>query len=154
MARRSLHHGSKLIIVSDANSFFIDTFLSNLKPPVTPDLVITNQADKTEEGFLKLTPFETQTECTFCPRNLCKGTALLKYIGKKGPFQRVYYTGDGGNDICPATKLTEMDVVFVRKNFAMDKILKHGSWKGQQLNIKAKIVFWEVGKEIEREMIF
>jgi len=154
MARRTLHHGSKLIIVSDANSFFIETFLSSLKPPVTPDFMVTNHAEKTEEGYLKLTPYETQTECPYCPRNLCKGIALLKYIEKHGPFEKVYYTGDGGNDICPAMKLGEDDIVFVRKNYAMDKILKHGSWKGQLVDVKARIVFWENAKEIEHEMIF
>jgi len=154
MARRSLHHRSKLIIVSDANSFFIETFLSNLKPPVVPDTMITNQAEKTEEGFLKLTPYESQTDCPYCPKNLCKGSALMKYVEKKGPFEKIYYTGDGGNDICPALRLSKTDVVFVRKNFAMDKILKHGSWKGQVVDVKAKIIFWETAKEIEREMIF
>ncbi len=154
MARRTLHHDSKLVIISDANSFFIDTYLSSLKPPVTPDALITNQAEKTEEGYLKLTPYECQTECPFCPRNLCKGAALTKYISKKGPFEKVYYTGDGGNDVCPALRLTDADIVFVRKNYAMDKILKHGVWKGQTLEVKARIVYWENAKEIEREMIF
>jgi pyridoxal phosphate phosphatase PHOSPHO2 len=154
LARAALHHNSKLIIVSDANTFFIETFLSGLKPSVTPDAMLTNLAEKTEDGNLKLTPYENQTACNLCPRNLCKGNALLKYISKKGPFERVFYTGDGGNDICPATKLTENDVVFVRKNFAMDKILKHGTWKGQNVIIKAKVVLWENAKEIEREIQF
>ncbi len=80
--------------------------------------------------------------------------ALTKYISKKGPFEKVYYTGDGGNDVCPALRLTDADIVFVRKNYAMDKILKHGVWKGQTLEVKARIVYWENAKEIEREMIF
>lgn len=152
MARRALHHRSKLIIISDANTFFIENFLSSLKPPVIPDAMITNQATKTGEGYLKLTPYENQTECPFCPRNLCKGNALVKYIAKKGPFERVFYTGDGGNDVCPVTRLSEKDVVFVRKGFAMEKIIKHGTWKGQRIEIKAKIVYWENAKEIDREM--
>ena len=123
--------------LSDANSFFIDTYLSSF---VTPDALITNQAEKTEEGYLKLTPYECQTECPFCPRSLCKGAALTKYISKKGPFEKVYYTGDGGNDVCPALRLTDADIVFARKNYAMDK---HGVWKGQTLEVKARIVYWE-----------
>lgn len=153
-ARAASRHDSKLIIVSDANTFFIETFLSSLKPPVIPDAMITNHAEKTEDGFLKLTPYECQTECPFCPRNLCKGSALLRYMERKGPFERVFYTGDGGNDICPAIKLSENDVVFVRKDFAMDKILKHGTWKGQIIEIKARVIFWDSAKEIEREMDF
>lgn len=47
--------------------------------------------------------------------------------------------GDGGNDICPAMKLSENDVVFVRRNYAMEKIIAHGYWKGQTIEIRAKV---------------
>ncbi|CAL8074499.1 unnamed protein product [Orchesella dallaii] len=151
---RNTHHHSKLLLISDANTFFIQTFLTSRRPPLIADAIITNQADKTDEGYLKLTPYEQQQACPLCPRNLCKGAALERYIEMKGPFNKVYYTGDGGNDVCPAMKLTENDVVFVRKNFAMEKIIAHGNWKGQNIDIKAKIVYWDDAKTIEEEMEF
>ncbi|ODM95766.1 Pyridoxal phosphate phosphatase PHOSPHO2 [Orchesella cincta] len=151
---RNVHHHSKLVVISDANTFFIQTFLTSRRPPLIADAIITNQADKTDEGYLKLTPYEQQQACPLCPRNLCKGAALERYIELKGPFNKVYYTGDGGNDVCPAMKLTENDVVFVRKNFAMEKIIAHGNWKGQNIDIKAKIVYWDDAKTIEEEMDF
>jgi pyridoxal phosphate phosphatase PHOSPHO2 len=154
VASRNFNHLSKLIVISDANTFFIETYLSSLKPPVIPDTLITNKAEKTEEGYLKLTPYENQNQCPFCPHNLCKGAALTRYILRKGPFSKVYYTGDGGNDICPAVRLTENDVVFVRRNFAMDKIIKHGVWKGKQIHVRAKVVLWDDADTIEQEMSF
>jgi len=154
MVARTVRLASKLIIVSDANSFFIETFFSAMKPPIVPDAMFTNKAEKTEEGVLKLTPYECQTGCPFCPRNLCKGGVLSSYMESAGPFERVYYVGDGGNDVCPGLRLGEEDILFVRKNFSLEKILKSGNWKGVKLDIKAKIVLWESAKEIEKEMCF
>lgn len=151
---RYVHPHSRFIIVSDANTFFIETYLQSRKPPLYPDAIITNQAEKTNEGYLKLTPYENQCQCPLCPRNLCKGEALLKYIELKGPFNKVFYSGDGGNDICPAMKLSENDVVFVRRNFAMEKIIAHGTWKGQIVDIRAKIVYWDDAKTIEDDLDF
>jgi len=145
---------SKFVIVSDANTFFIETYLNSKKPPLIPDAIITNQATIAPEGYLKLTPYENQTTCQLCPRNLCKGQALQKYIEMKGPFLKVYYVGDGGNDVCPARYLTENDVVFVRRNFIMDKIIAKGYWKGQTIDIKARIVYWDDAGVIEEEMEF
>jgi len=151
---RTFNKRSKLIIVSDANSFFIDAFLKGLKPPVKPDALITNRAEKTEEGYLKLSPYESQHTCPFCPQNLCKGNALSKYILKFGPFKKVFYTGDGGNDICPAVRLTEDDIVFVRKDYAMERIIKNGVWKGKQIHIRAKVVLWDDAATILEQASF
>jgi len=151
---RNNNPNSKFVIVSDANTFFIQTYLNSRNPPLIPDAIITNQATKTDEGYLKLTPYEHQQTCPLCPRNLCKGQALQRYIDLKGPFHRVYYTGDGGNDVCAARTLTENDVVFVRRNFAMEKIIAHGTWKGQTIEIKARIVYWDDANVIEDEMDF
>lgn len=100
-ASRNIHAHSRLVVVSDANNFFIETYLDSRKPPVVPDAIITNQAEKTDDGYLKLTPYEHQVKCPLCPRNLCKGAALLKYIEWKGPFNRVFYTGNSSLDALP-----------------------------------------------------
>lgn len=95
---------------------------------------------------LSISPFEFQTECKICPKNLCKGSAILKYMETKGPFTRVFYTGDGKNDVCPALKLNQRDVVFVRKNYTMyKKVLKSTN----SLGITAKLVFWEDAQVIQ-----
>lgn len=108
---RNVHPYSRFVVVSDANTFFIETYLQSRKPPLYPDAIITNQAETTEEGFLKLTPYENQCNCPLCPRNLCKGDALLRYIEMKGPFTKVYYSG----------KQVSIFIQFV--NFTVDIVL-------------------------------
>jgi len=152
MMNKRQNRRTKLIIISDANTFFIETYFSNQKPPVKLDGLITNKAERSPENYLKLTPYETQEQCPLCPRNLCKGTALMKYIEQNGPFKSVFYVGDGGNDVCPATRLTETDTVFVRKGFAMERIIMQGKWKDTQIKIRARIVFWEDAREIEDQI--
>jgi len=101
-AAREVNVGSQLLIISDANDFFIEASLSGLKPPVEPNLIITNPCIAPTDGvpealnYLQVKAYENQTTCPICPVNLCKGTALLKYIAENGPFQSVYYFGDGG----------------------------------------------------------
>jgi hypothetical protein len=94
--------GSQLIIVSDANDFFIEAALAGLQPRIYPDKVITNtavlpQADAKpgENNYLQIKPYETQTHCPICPINLCKGDALVAHIKAEGPFATVFYSGDG-----------------------------------------------------------
>jgi len=101
-ASRNVHHHSKFVVISDANTFFIQTFLTSRRPPLIADAIITNQADKTDDGYLKLTPYEQQQTCPLCPRNLCKGAALERYIAMKGPFNKVYYTGNQASLACKA----------------------------------------------------
>jgi len=145
---------SELLVISDANDFFIESYFTGMQPPLKPDFIISNHADKSNEDYLRLTPYENQTTCVLCPKNLCKGEALLKHIEKQGPFNRVFYIGDGGNDICPAMKLQENDIVFVRKGFTMEKIIANRIWKGCLIHIKADIVYWDNAKTIEEFMEF
>ena len=50
------------------------------------------------------------------------------------------------NDFCPMSKLRSCDFAFVRKGFALDKLLASDD---KYLNaIKAKIMKWEDGKEL------
>lgn len=74
--------GSQLIIISDANDVFISSFMKGIG--VEPQVVITNKAQISEEGRLVLTPYEEQKDCVICPKNLCKGAAIQKYIEQVG----------------------------------------------------------------------
>lgn len=73
--KKGHHH---LVIISDANQLFISSFLQGID--VTADAVITNRAEIDADGKLFLEPYENQTKCPICPRNLCKGNALEEYI--------------------------------------------------------------------------
>jgi len=161
---RAEDQSSKLVIISDANDVFIKTLLNKLEPPVLPDLVVTNltqistpnannsDSENAEIPYLKVIPYEDQKECRICPKNLCKGAALLKYMEQEGPFDKIFYTGDGRNDICPGLKLRENDVLFVRRGFALEKCIKAGKVYDTSFKILAKIVYFEDGSEIQEEM--
>ena len=85
-------------------------------------------------------PYESQTECDLSERNLCKGKVMLEYI-KKQNYSFVCYAGDGGNDFCPIQKLTQNDLAFVRKGYALEKkIPKMKESRG--LVVIAEIHYW------------
>lgn len=146
---------SHLVIISDANDFFISTCLLNLAPPVVPTAILSNHATiSPDRKFLKIFPYEDQEECLMCPRNMCKGRALRKYIIENGPFTKIFYAGDGGNDVCPAQYLSEEDTLFVRVGFNLDRIISKGQYRGTDIKIVAKIVYFVDGKQIVDNLLF
>jgi 2,3-diketo-5-methylthio-1-phosphopentane phosphatase len=147
---------SKLVIISDANDLFIKTCLSNLSPPVVPDEIITNPSVISQDKpFLQISPYENQTSCPICPKNLCKGTALKKYIQEHGPFTKVFYVGDGANDLCPAlVALSTSDLLFVREGYSLSKILKQGLYKGIEAKTPAEIIYFDNANVIAENMLF
>jgi len=147
---KKLHPSTKIIIISDANDVFIQTFLDNAVSFLNVDKIISNYATYCGDG-LTLRPYQVQNECSICPPNLCKGSALTDYMKTHGPFSTVYYIGDGANDICPCLKLTEKDTAFVRKGFGMEKVIARGKLKGNDLSLKAKIVYWDDANVIKDE---
>lgn len=85
------------------------------------------------------------TPRTSCPLGgwyLCKGQVLMDYIKDKN-YEKVSYFGDGWNDYCPATKLSEHDRVFPRKDFALD--LKIQENEG---TVQAKVQSWDNGVDL------
>ena len=135
-----------IIIISDANSVYINESLTNAGVRDLISEIYTNPAEFDEKGQLIMKPFANQTECDLSARNLCKGTVMLNYM-KDNNFDFVFYAGDGGNDFCPMEKLTDQDIAFVRKGYALEKkIPRMRDQKG--LPIKADIFYWTNSHEI------
>lgn len=103
-----------ILIISDANDLFITQFLNArvLDPLSTnknvqstyPFDIITNTAsvstpppmsNNNKTKPFSITPYSLQDHCKICPKNLCKGAALVEYMERKGPYSRVFYSGDG-----------------------------------------------------------
>src|SRR5690348_13270557 len=131
---RAANSKNHFVILSDANDFFIKTIMSKMKPNVVlPNEIFTNVGRITKfppdnnqnstalrkpaADYLQISPFDEQTECKHCPPNLCKGKVLREYLKAHGPFDEVYYAGDGYNDFCPALELTSNDTLFARTGF-------------------------------------
>lgn len=151
-----------MIILSDANSFFINTFLKIHKLEEYFPTVLTNQAKFNEDGQLVLNEFHVQDYCSLSARNLCKGEALKNYIGKRmldhnTVYSCINYVGDGENDLCPSTKLSSRDRIFPRAGYPLDDLclkLTEYDCNGNQSSfeklpeLKAPIYPWSSGADI------
>ena len=116
------------IILSDANTVFIDTILEECGVRDCFNDVISNPAHFDEGERLCVWEYHSH-ECDLCKctPNLCKGRAVEEYRRDHVDYDRVVYVGDGRNDYCPCSRLTEDDVVLCREGYALAKILKDGS---------------------------
>ncbi|KAK6100040.1 hypothetical protein MT418_001405 [Batrachochytrium dendrobatidis] len=99
--------GSEIVVISDANTVYIDTITKAKGINNNISKVITNPGYFDTDGRLRVKRWTTEPahECIRCSVNLCKGKEILELIRSNGPFDRVIYLGDGQNDYCPSTKL-------------------------------------------------
>lgn len=121
--------GVEQIIISDSNTFFIDTILQHHGIRDAFSRINTNGGVFTEAGVLCVTPHHPPTstgmpphECPLCPPNLCKGSV---FDSQREGAVKVIYIGDGGGDFCATTKLNFSDLVLARH----DENLSYGLWK-------------------------
>ena len=148
---RSLN--ATVIILSDANSIYIDTILKSRNFDGFVSRVITNPAHFTREGKLIIERHTKESNPHNCPNvcalNLCKGQELMKFIEDQ-EFTRIFYIGDGKNDFCPSSRLNENDVTFVRTGLALESYI---SEKSKFDRIKAQVVYWDNADDIYKWLI-
>ncbi|KAI8145835.1 phosphatase phospho-type [Fennellomyces sp. T-0311] len=115
---------TRVLILSDANTFFIDVILrANGVRDLVSD-IITNPAYIDDQGRVRVNrlllasapPHNCPNTCTV---NICKGQELDRYVATHGPFRRIMYVGDGMNDYCPGLRLKHTDLYFVRNGKAL-----------------------------------
>lgn len=153
-----------MIILSDSNSFFIDSYLKAKSLDNYFPTVLTNPAKFNDDGQLIISEYHVQDYCNLSSRNLCKGTALKNYIAKKMLDHNLVYTcinylGDGENDFCPSTKLSSKDRVFPRANYSLDRLTSQLKYQAEVNSVdestlqklpelKASVMPWTTGTEI------
>lgn len=142
---------SECIIISDANSVFIDVILNNFGLKHHFQEVFTNPAKFNEEGCLTIEMYHHQDWCTLSTKNLCKGHILGNYIKAREKdnvaFSNIAYIGDGTNDFCPSLRLQECDLVFPRQGYSLIEYIPKMEAE-QNLKIRAPVHPWDMGKEI------
>lgn len=142
----------ELAVVSDANMYFINTWLEHAGVSHLFRKIFTNPASFDPSGRLVLLPFHSHS-CSRCPDNMCKQVILREYLAGRQKelgglaFQRVFYIGDGANDICPTQALGPRDMAFPRKGFPMHRLLLEIQ-KSQPAKIKSNMVPWASGEDI------
>ncbi|KAG8190440.1 hypothetical protein JTE90_009277 [Oedothorax gibbosus] len=141
------------VIMSDSNSFFIQTVLRRYQVNGTVAKVFTNQAEFDQDGCLQIAPFQNQNSCNRCPHNMCKGCIVVNYMAKRMvegvQFGRTLYIGDGGNDVCPSLRLGVNDYVFARTGYRLLRSLE----KMPARDVKCTIVPWETAYDIKSVLL-
>ncbi|XP_068162040.1 probable phosphatase phospho1 isoform X2 [Antennarius striatus] len=138
----------EVVVVSDANMYFIHTWLEHAGVRHLFQKIFTNPASFDAFGRLVLLPFHSHS-CSGCPDNMCKQAILLEYVAGQqkerggAPFHRVFYVGDGANDVCPSLALGPRDTAFPRRDFPMHRLLQ-----AQAPKVKANVVPWVSGEDI------
>ncbi len=136
---------AEIIIISDANTVYIEESLKNAGVRDLISKIYTNPGAFNDDGLLEVKPFGDQTDCQLSSRNMCKGQIMQDYIGSR-QFSFVAYIGDGSNDFSAMLKLKEGDLALVRKGFALERYI--GKKKEEGLTIKADVKLWENGHEV------
>ncbi|KAI5634303.1 putative phosphatase domain-containing protein [Phthorimaea operculella] len=131
--------GWDVLVLTDANSVFVNHWLKvhGLQDAVTS--VITNRAFW-RDGRLFIEPCMHQSACARCPTNLCKSLALAQWCAKRPAYFRIVYSGDGRNDYCPAANLPANAVVFPRRGYPLDELVKK-TLASPNPQVQAKVTF-------------
>ena len=126
-ARAAAAAGAQVHVVSDANTFYIETVLEHLRLRV--DSVVTNPAAFNDSGRLRIRPHTDRPHgCPRCPPNMCKGKIVREIVNAAAPTPqhrpRVFYVGDGGGDVCPCLGLPSGSVAAARAGCALLRALR------------------------------
>ncbi|XP_046894907.1 probable phosphatase phospho1 isoform X1 [Hypomesus transpacificus] len=141
----------EMVLVSDANTFFIESWLRRVGARQLFGKIFTNPATFNQDGRLMLRPFHSHG-CQRCPENMCKQVIVKDYVARRTQergkaFQRVFYVGDGANDFCPCLTLNPQDVAFPRRDYPMHQLITemHEARPGE---FKAVTVPWVSGEDV------
>ncbi|KAL5728823.1 3'(2'),5'-bisphosphate nucleotidase [Ranunculus cassubicifolius] len=145
--------GCDLRIVSDANTFFIETVLKYHGLLDYFSEINTNPGFLDEEGRLRIQPYHDITGCSHasCPPNMCKGLIIdrIKSSALAEGERRFIYLGDGKGDFCPMTKFREEDFVMPRKGYPVWELI----CSSNPSMIKAEIHEWSNWDDQERILV-
>ena len=101
--------GSEVLILSDANTWYIESILKSLNIEHLFTEVISNRVIW-KESTCRICPYHQESHaCEQCPPNLCKGYVMKNILSQRtsgGITERpnVVYLGDGGGDVCPCSQ--------------------------------------------------
>lgn len=142
-----------IIIISDSNSMFIKLWCDYNDVSKYIKHIYTNHAHFTDDDILKVQPYHHQLDCRLSSENLCKGSILENFVRnqfeqKNIIYDKIFYVGDGHNDICPVLRLGDYDCGYARKGYRMQKEIEK-----KNLNLSASVEIWTDGRDL-KELIF
>ncbi|XP_030381023.1 probable phosphatase phospho2 [Scaptodrosophila lebanonensis] len=131
-----------MFIISDANCFFIEEWLLAHGVRHLFSGIISNPATVEAQGEVMVWPYEEQTHCQHCPRNLCKGSALHELLSSEC-YERAIYVGDSCNDLCAIMRLRPMDLACIRLGLEL-----HSKLKTHMNAIKSSVLLFRDGHDL------
>jgi len=149
---RNLHIlGIEQKIVSDANSYFIETFLEIHDIRKCFSEIRTHPAKIDEFGKLVVTEW-TDTHplgerCKYfgyCGHQMCKAEVVNGIPRPENA--RIIYIGDGSGDFCGVRVLKACDFAFVREGFSLEKDINENEGA-----ITCQIRTWKDGKTLKKQ---
>ncbi|KAF8124952.1 putative phosphatase-domain-containing protein [Boletus edulis] len=153
-----------LFILSNANTFFINTILQHQGIRDCFETIITNPADfsdpeKPNRLVLRrrVGPDDLPHGCQVgCEENMCKGQELTRYLdAHRQPdnteFDRIIYVGDGSNDFCPVLRLRRQDVVLCRRFRGLERKIADERAKGDASRLQCTVEYWSGAWEVEEK---
>nr|XP_026696512.1 pyridoxal phosphate phosphatase PHOSPHO2-like [Ciona intestinalis] len=150
----------KVVIMSDANSFYIETLLEEYGLENVVSEIFTNKALLEDNGRVCVIPCHSHDH-EECPVNMCKGVLIREFIKRlknEGEvFSSICYVGDGSNDFCASINLSSDDFVFPRAGFMLDKMIRKSRRTPSMNQVDAEVIVWQSGTEIMeklKQMIF
>lgn len=139
-----------VIIISDANTYFINAWLEGNGLSSKVLKVYSNPGAFNEQGRLEIEMFHDQDSCQLSTRNLCKGQIMQDFTkeqSKRGiVYQRVIYVGDGQNDFCPILRLGSTGVACCRKAYKCADLVQNAH--KTEHDLKAQVCIWETGQDV------
>lgn len=144
-----------IIVISDSNSEFIKFWCDRNGISQFIKQIYTNQAYFTTDDVLKIQPYHHQLDCQLSSENLCKGAVLENHVQQQFNehqivYDRIFYVGDGHNDVCPALRLSDRDFGLARDGYRMQKELENLK---NDANLNATVKIWTNGHDLS-ELIF
>lgn len=122
------------IIISDANTVFIECILAECGVKEAIKEVFSNPAQFEPDGRLTVKRYHSHS-CEICSHspNLCKGSVLEDFLRKAATpsYDKVVFVGDGRGDFCPAISLREQDTVVCREGYPLAKLLSRDASSAQ-----------------------
>lgn len=144
--------GNDILIISDANTLYIDEISKEKGIHGHINHVITNPGsfdEKLGRLVIRRHTIEDKHSCSRCPPNLCKGRELSRFVEAasvaNAGYDKIVYLGDGGNDFCPSSKMSSRDLCMPRRGHRFSEMLKDVGNRGQ---IKASISEWESAADV------
>lgn len=141
-----------IIIISDSNSVFIKYWCDHNDVSKYIKHTYTNQAHFNDQDILKIQPYHHQLDCQLSSVNLCKGAVLEEFVRHQQQernivYDKIFYVGDGHNDICPVLRLSNADFGFARKDYRMEKEINK-----QGIPIDATVEIWTDGRDLKNRL--